>query len=159
MTSPLASVNNCRPRWRSSAMVLAWTLWLGSTHSLVKMGSLRTAAALHRSVAQPAARVRSRQRAARVVAGLHTVGESLVLLTRHSCGHRSHARYLLPTYNFIQRQSWHFKSLTAIRSFPPVADCDTHSSAGLRVAAERHAQALLQTGVTVTSSLDASLGM
>lgn len=95
MSSPLASVNDRRPWWHGSTMVVARTLRLGSAHSLVEMGSLRTAAALHRSVAQSAARVRSRQGAAGVVAGLHSVGESLVLLTRQICGQNDHAQYLL----------------------------------------------------------------
>lgn len=95
MSSPLATVNNCRTWWRSSTVVVARTLRLGSAHSLVEVGSLRTAAALHRCVTQSAARVQSRQGAARVVAGLHSVGESLVLLTRNSCGQHGHAWYLL----------------------------------------------------------------
>lgn len=94
MSSPLATINNRRPRWCGSTVVVAWTLRLGSAHSLVEMGSLRTATALHRCVAQSAARVRSRQGAAGVVAGLHSVEESLVLLTWHICGQQGHARFL-----------------------------------------------------------------
>lgn len=86
ISSPLASINNDRPWWRGSTVVMANTLRLWSAHvSLVQVSSLRTAAALHWSIVQSAAGVGSRQGAACVVAGLHAVGEFLVLLTWHSC--------------------------------------------------------------------------
>lgn len=85
-SSPLTSINNDRPRWRGSTVVVANTLRLWSARaSLVQVSSLRTAAALHWSIVQSAAGVGSRQGAARAVAGLHVVGESLVLLTWQSC--------------------------------------------------------------------------
>lgn len=137
-------------------MVVARALRLGSARSLVEVGSLWTAAALHRSVAQSTAKIRSRQGATCVVTGLHSIRESLVLLTRQCYEQHGHAQYLLiPTFLLKAVMA----NLTAIRCFPPVADCDTHSSAGLHVIAERHTQALLQTAVTVTSSLDAGLDM
>lgn len=47
--------------------------------------------------------------------------------------------------------------LTAVGSFPPVTNYNTQIGAGFGVAAQSDTQALLQTAVTVTCSLDASL--
>lgn len=47
--------------------------------------------------------------------------------------------------------------LTAIGSFPPIANNNTQTGAGFGIVAHSNTQALLQTGATVTCSLDASL--
>lgn len=85
ISSPLSSIDNNRPRWRRTAVVVANALCLWGTHvSLVQVSSPRTATAVYRRVVQSTARVRSRQGTACVVAGLHVVGELLVLLTFQS---------------------------------------------------------------------------
>lgn len=83
--SPFPSVDNNRPRWHCTTVVVTNTICLsGADVSLVQVSSLWTATALHRHIIHPTARVRARQGAARMVACLSVVGEFLILLTCHS---------------------------------------------------------------------------
>lgn len=87
ISSPLSPINNNGSWWCCASIVVANTLcFWGANVSLVQVSSLRTATALNRHIIQSTAGIRFGQGAARVVAGLHTVGELLVLLTFHSYG-------------------------------------------------------------------------
>lgn len=86
INSPLSSIDNNRPWWRYTAVMMAYTFSLWCTDlSLVQVGSFWAATALHGSIFLPTARIRSRQGAACMVASSHIVGELLVLFTYQCC--------------------------------------------------------------------------